>query len=162
MCKHYINWKPSEWTSPACFRRRPANDLEHALFDGCRRSVGEIEVARRLEKELGERAKAGPCRDPAIFAAGRADLRPIIDDDLGLDADVRFEVGARTPAEEEEDRATIEEETPGIRKNLGRVVTKEEEEHDNAVPPASQTSQEELHIIDPTEDLQDNDGFQLI
>ena len=58
----------------------------HTLEDGCRCVDGGLEVARRVGKQLGEQAKVGPCRDPAIPAAGVVDGDPIIDDiDLGAD-----------------------------------------------------------------------------
>ena len=103
-------------------------------------------VARRMEKELGEPAKAGPCRDLAIFAAGRTDLRPITDDDSGSDAEVRLEGGERTTQEEEEedDRVLAEEETFGILRNVGLVVTKEERAH-NAVPLQIKTNNHKNH-----------------
>ena len=63
-----------------------------------------------MEEEPGERAKAGPCRDFAIPAADMADLRPITDDDFGLEADVGLEAGVGTPVEEEEDDRGITEE----------------------------------------------------
>ena len=49
--------------------------------------AGGLEVARRAEKQLGQVAGAGPCRDPATQASGVADGHPIIDD-FDLDADV--------------------------------------------------------------------------
>ena len=81
-----------------------------------------------MQKAPGERAKARPCRGFAIPAAGRADRRPIIDDDLGPDAGVRPEIGAITPEEEDEDDKVITEAGAlGIFGDVGRVVTKDEE-----------------------------------
>ena len=50
-----------------------------------------MEVARRVKKQLGEKAKAGPCRDQAIPAAGEVDNGTVIDDNIDLDADVEIE-----------------------------------------------------------------------
>lgn len=63
-------------------KTRTAIDPDHTLEDGCRCADGGLEVVRRAKKELGERAKAGPCRDPATPASGIADAGPITDDNL--------------------------------------------------------------------------------
>ena len=60
LCQHY-QIDPSLWTCPACVKCKPAGDPEHTLRDGCRHSVGEIEVVRRATKKLGQNTKAGPC-----------------------------------------------------------------------------------------------------
>ena len=44
--------------------------------------------SRKLKQHLGQRAGAGLVRDPAIPAAGAADLSQITDDDLALDIEV--------------------------------------------------------------------------
>ena len=83
-----------------------------------------------MEKQPGEKAKAGPIRDPATPAAGVADGNPITDD-IDLDVDVDGVVSAFggvicTPGE---DRVATEEEILGIM--LGGdagVVTKAEKE----------------------------------
>ena len=56
-----------------------------------------------MKKQFGERAKARPCRDFAIPAAGEVDLGPVTDDNLDVDIDVATE-----------DRAVTEEEAGGV------------------------------------------------
>ena len=85
LCRYYP-LGPGDWSCEACLRVRPAEDPRHTLVAGCR-MAGGLEVARRAEKQLGQVAGAGPCRDPATQASGVADGHPIIDD-FDLDADV--------------------------------------------------------------------------
>ena len=70
-----------------------------------------------MEKQLGQKAKAGPCRDPAIPAAGVVDGDQMIDD-IDLDKDVS------------KDRVITEDETLGVLRGEGAVATKEEKEGD--------------------------------
>lgn len=65
-CYHY---EPSRWSCEACLRVRPPHDPVHALTDGCGFVGGGVDVARRVKKQEGQRAGAGPCRDPTTFAA---------------------------------------------------------------------------------------------
>ena len=51
-----------------------------------------MEGARRARTQLGLQAVVGPCRDPAVSAAGVSDGDPIIDD-LTLDKDLEGEDG---------------------------------------------------------------------
>ena len=89
LCRHY-NISDEEWSCEACLRRRPTTDSKHTLEEGCRFADGGAEVQRRAKKQLGLKAAAGPCRDPAIPAAGVADGDPITDD-LSLDREVEAE-----------------------------------------------------------------------
>ena len=43
------------------------------LEERCRFVDGGLEVVRGTKKQLGEHARAGPCRDPATFVGGEAD-----------------------------------------------------------------------------------------
>ena len=75
------------WDCEACLRARPADDPDHHSGRGCRHGLGGSGAQRRRRQVLGEPAKAGPCRDPAIPAAGQRDIGQMTDD-LGLDQDV--------------------------------------------------------------------------
>lgn len=72
-CKYYQH-EPGQWSCETCLRVRPASDPAHTYEDGCRFADGGLEFARRRKKELGERAKAGPARHPAIPAGGKRTL----------------------------------------------------------------------------------------
>ena len=103
LCRHY-QLEPGKWSCEACLRTRPPEDSSHTLGEGCRFADGGLEKTRRAKKQQGERARAGPVRDPAIPAGGVADISPVTDDDLGLDLDVPTEY----------DEALREDETLGI------------------------------------------------
>ena len=81
LCRFY-RVTPKNWTCRACLGAKPAEHPDHTFEEGCRYAHGEKEVYRRKSKELGQRAKAGPSRDPAIPAVGVADGNPVIDDNL--------------------------------------------------------------------------------
>ena len=85
LCEHY-NHPPENWICPACLAVKPRDDPAHTRDEGCRYGVGGQEVYRRIKKQFGVRAKAGPIRDPAIPAAGEVDRGPT-PDDVDLDAD---------------------------------------------------------------------------
>ena len=156
LCKHY-NIAPENWLCPACLAVKPRDDPAHAEDEGCRYGSGGVEVYRRVKKQFGVRAKAGPVRDPAIPAAGEADRDPIIDN-LDLDADVGA-VSApgviSTPVPDAiraPDEVVTEEETLGIMRGDARAVTKEEggdTPQDTNLP----------DLVDITGGEEDNDGF---
>ena len=62
-----------KWSCGARFGVRPAGDPEHMLEEGRRFVDGGLEVHRRVEKQFGKQARAGPCRDFAIPAVGEAE-----------------------------------------------------------------------------------------
>ena len=82
--------------------------------------------------ELGEKAKSGSIRDPAVEAAGTAELRHI-SDDLDLNSDVPTAY-YNIEDKEDADRVNTEDGTLGTIRELGRgnAVTKEER---SEVPP---------------------------
>ena len=97
-----------------------------------------------------EKAKRGPCRDPAIPIAGAAAIRPITDDDLEFDCDV----------------PTVYDDAFDVFKGLScDAVTKEEREGYLSEVPTNQNQGPSVH---PTEDIprylyltegvEDNDG----
>ena len=135
-----------------------AEDPRHTLEDSCRYVYGEDEVYRRNKEELGQRTKAGPCRDPAIPAVGVADGNPIIDD-LGLDIDVDDAISAlgvmTTPVD---DRVATGEETLGIMRGGVFVVTKEEIDTSEDIFPFQNPS-ELFDLVDLIEDAEDHDGY---
>lgn len=77
-----------KWTCEVCLWIRPAGDSIQTYEEGCRFVVGSVRVARRRKKELGEKAKVGPCSGPATPAVGVVDVGPLADGNLELDADV--------------------------------------------------------------------------
>ena len=83
LCKYY-RYGPAKWSCEGFLRVRPATYPDHTLEDGCRFADAGIEVARRRKNELGDHAKAGPCRDPAIPAGGVVGAS-LASDDIGLD-----------------------------------------------------------------------------
>ena len=85
VCKFYSH-SPEHWICPACLAVTFRHDPIHARDEGCRYGVGGQEVYRRIKKQFGVKAKAGPIRDPAIPAAGDVDINPV-SDDVDLDAD---------------------------------------------------------------------------
>lgn len=98
-------------------RVSPAGDPDHTLEDGCRFVGGGLEVARRVQEQLGQQAGAGPCRGLAIPAAGVADADPVTNDILDSDIDVASDGG----------RVVAEDEAPGVFRGDGHeIVTKEE------------------------------------
>ena len=142
--------EPGKWSCEACRGTRPYHDSAHTLEEGCRFAVGGLEVARRAKKQVGQRAGAGPCRDPAIPASGVADGAPITDD-LGLEPDV--------PAVDDE--AAPEEEPFGILKGPGRAVTKEEQGGDLEAPPdQNQEVSQPLDVVDLETEEEDIDGHE--
>ena len=110
---------------------KPAEHPAHTLVEGCRFAHGEKEVARRVKKQLGQQAKAGPCRDLAILAAGVVDGDPIIDD---FDLDGDFPGGAFSAPgggaiiAPQEDRVITGDEAFGALRGDSGAVTKEEGE----------------------------------
>ena len=117
------------WDTPCI---RPS----HILEEGCRFEDGGCEVARRTKKQSGQRAGAGPCRNPAIQVSGAADGAPTTDD-LDLDIDVQAIYDEGIP----------EEEPFGIFKGAGRSATKEENGGD-IDPPPIQNQNSKLDVVD--------------
>ena len=110
-CQH----GPGKWSCEPCLRTRLPHDSAHVLEKGCRFADDGLEVARRTKKQVGQRAGAGPCRDPAIPASGAVDGASATDD-LGLGIDGLTAYDEAIPAE-----ASL-----GIFKACGRVAVKEE------------------------------------
>ena len=99
---------------------------------------GGRERARRKKIELGEKSKAGPIRDPAVAAAGTADVKPV-SDDLDLDVDVPTVYdGDNEDTYDGTDRVVTEDETLGILRGLGRGNAVTKEERSDEVPPNNQ------------------------
>ena len=163
LCKHY-NHAPENWICPACLAVKPRDDPAHTKDEGCKYGVGGQEVYRKIKKQFGVKAKAGPIRDPAIPAAGETDRRPITDD-VDLEADIGAinapgvistpdgVIGAPGAISAPGDKRVVtEDETLGIMRGDARTVTKEErrDTHQNA---------ENLpDLVDLTRDEAENDG----
>lgn len=86
LCRH--QFAPGTQSCEACLETNFATDPDHTLEEGCRFVDDGLEVSRRMKKQLGEQAEAGPCRDVAIPAVGEADVRPITDGNFELDANI--------------------------------------------------------------------------
>lgn len=140
--------EPGKWSCEACLRTRRANDPSHILEEGCRFAGSGREVARRTKKQFGQRAGAGPCRDPPIPVSGAAD-GAYITDDLGLDIDVPTTC----------DEAIPQEESLGTFGCLGRAVTKDDKGAETEVCAIkNQDQNSQLDVIDlETEDI---DGYE--
>ena len=117
---------------------------------------------------MGAKAKAGPCRDPAIPAAGIVDGGPISDDiALGADVGAIIAPGAisapdgviRTPgalSAPEDERVVIEEEALGtMRGGDARAVRKDERE----IGGTHQHAQYLPDLVDLIEGEAENDGY---
>ena len=79
LCRYY-NDEPAMWDCEACLRTRPSDHPDHHLGRGCRYGPRGLAGERRRRQRDGVPAKAGPCRDPAIPAAGQRDFGPVIDE----------------------------------------------------------------------------------
>lgn len=133
------------WSCEACLRVRPANDPSHTYDEGCKSAGGGFEVARRRGKGSGE----PPVRDPVVPVGGAADIKPIADDDSGLDVNVSFVY----------DMALQEEDALGILRGSGRIVTNDEEGGDIAVHPSNQNKHPSDDVINVIRLEQDDDGY---
>ena len=103
---------------------KPIGDAGHTFERGCRYGEGGLDRQRRRKIELGERAKSGPVRDPAIPAAGVRESEPVTTD-LNLDGDVQ--TNDNVIVRDTDDVVHDEDEPLGILGTIGRgAVTKEE------------------------------------
>lgn len=114
---------------------------------------------RRIREQFGVRAKFGPVRDPAIPAAGEADVK-LITDDVDLDADVDGAIsapgalsapggGALSALGYEE--VVREDETFGIMRGGAGAVAKEE----GVVGYTAQNTDNLPELVDLIEDEED-------
>ena len=87
LCEFYQH-ELGKWSCEACLRVRPAIDPAHTLEGGCTFAGGGLDIARRMGKEQGEHAKAGPRRDAAIPAGWVAGISLFRCDDLHPDVHV--------------------------------------------------------------------------
>ena len=137
LCKLYRH-APSKWSCEARLGVRPAGDPEHILIDGCGFAGGGVGVARRVEKQLGQRTGSGPRRDPATPAAGVADGDPIIYDNIELDRDI-----------EPDSWVVIEDETHGVLRGDGHEVATQEGKGCDTL----QNVQDTIGLMEETQDI---------